>query len=174
MMEKILKINSLIYAIFLTIFLIISKLILNLFNIEYMDIVYYFLFDLIYIFIIVGINQLISKIKKKCVKNILKIDLVCIVIILTFFISMIQIGQYRDIYIAEFNNDKIFVIRPFDCHERYYEYVNLFMRSKNTIEKEINYEIYEEYKKDSIVYNIYKGYIDTLSIIVFGTIRILV
>ena len=134
---NVLKTNFLFYAVvFLSSFLLI-KFLLNVINIEFLGWIYNTIIIFTFIMVIIGIFQLLFKIKHKDLKYklavlafIMSIPLICI-FVFTFAFTVPE-------NIVEKNNEKV-VLRAHGLgHESryYYKYYNIFFRSKNEIERE--------------------------------------
>ena len=133
--------NFCIYALIYTIGIIVLKLILNLFNLEFLTWVYYASIAFVFVMMIIGVFQLLLKIKKKTIKVISIILFVMISIIISFFGVFAGLLTYVPEYITEKNGTKVIEIQKYwDRNKRerkqYYKYYNIFFRSKKIIDSE--------------------------------------
>lgn len=136
-----LKKNFCIYALIYTIGIVILKLIFNLFNLEFLTWIYYASIVFIFLMMIIGIFQLLLKIKKKPIKVISIILFVIISIIISFFGVFAGLLTYVPEYITEKNGTKVIEIQKYwdrnkSERKQYYKYYNIFFRSKNIIDSE--------------------------------------
>ena len=106
-----LKKNFCIYALIYTIGIVILKLILNLFNLEFLTWFYYASIAFVFVMMIIGVFQLLLKIKKKTIKVISIILFVMISIIISFFGVFTGLLTYVPEYITEKNGTKVIEIQ---------------------------------------------------------------
>lgn len=169
MFKKFIKRNFLIYAGMYTIIILTLKAILNILNIEFMSWVYFISFNIVYISIIIGINQIIFKIHKKTALKVILVLITLVIFCITGIISIIgHAFAYRSTYIIKEDNKKMVVILDGWSHFNlyYYNYINPFMRSKNYIKEECvddmnSFENNDKYKQ-SLTYIILENYLDCL------------
>lgn len=136
-----LKKNFCIYALIYTIGIVILKLILNLFNLEFLTWFYYASIAFVFVMMIIGVFQLLLKIKKKTIKVISIILFVMISIIISFFGVFTGLLTYVPEYITEKNGTKVIEIQKYwdrnkSERRQYYKYYNIFFRSKKIIDSE--------------------------------------
>ena len=126
-----LKKNFCIYALIYTIGIVILKLILNLFNLEFLTWFYYASIAFVFVMMIIGVFQLLLKIKKKTIKVISIILFVMISIIISFFGVFTGLLTYVPEYITEKNGTKVIEIQKYwdrnkSERRQYYKYYNIF------------------------------------------------
>lgn len=174
MLKRFIKRNFLIYSGMYIVIILTLKGILNIINIEFMSWVYFLSFNIIYICIVIGINQLIFKIHKKIVLKVILVLITLGIFYITGLISIvIQEFAYRPTHIIKKDNKKMVVIVDRWRHANldYYNYITPFMRSRKYIEREYlndntdpfisNYE-YSKYEKMSLANKILENYIEFL------------
>ena len=132
-----LKKNFCIYALIYTIGIVILKLILNLFNLEFLTWFYYASIAFVFVMMIIGVFQLLLKIKKKTIKVISIILFVMISIIISFFGVFTGLLTYVPEYITEKNGTKVIEIQKYwdrnkSERRQYYKYYNIFFRAQHT------------------------------------------
>lgn len=132
--------NFFIYTVFYALYITILKRILNIFDLEFMDWFYYFSINFIYITAIIGLFQVILKIKRTAVKRNIIILSVITLLITTFILFSIEAFYYNKAYIIEKNGEKMEVIVSYYNKEpdiQYCKYINPLMRSANYRSHEI-------------------------------------
>lgn len=116
-------------VIFTLLFLLIS-FILYKNNILFRQWVYYLSGLLIYVGLILGITQLIRKIKNKIAKLISSvIFIICIILSILFLIISLIFGYQPEHVIKKNNNKYVAYVNAFlDVNVTYYDYINFFLR----------------------------------------------
>lgn len=150
-MKKLNK-NMLVYSISYSIILVVLKLILNKFNLEFMSWFYYLSINFIYIAAAIGIFQLILKINRKKLKIFLLIVNIIIFLIVSYIFLLFQALFYNPKHIVEKNGVKLEVsVRYWDklFSLEYYEYKNPLIRSYKNVD-------YESFRRDPELYKIGK------------------
>lgn len=173
MWKKFIKNNFLIYAILYCIIFVASRYLLNKINIEFMDWFCYLSYNFIFISIVIGIIQLILKIKIKIAKIISIISVIIVFFIVSMLFNIAQAFMYRENYVIKKDNIKMeteytYWDKVSDIY--YYKYINPFMRSY----KKINHEYlhhhpnnpfeteaeYSQYVKKSLTHSVHRIYIN--------------
>lgn len=133
-----LKKNFCIYALIYATGIFILKIILNLFNLEFMTWIYYASVAYVFVMFVIGIFQLLLKIKKKGLKVITIIIFLIILCYVSLFGRFIFVFGYRPEVIREKDGVNVVEFQKYwDRNEKidyyYYKYYNLFLRSKECI-----------------------------------------
>lgn len=127
-----LKTNILFYLALVTALFFCMNFLLNSFNLEYRQWVYYAFATIVVLGVIVGIFQLIKKFKNAILKNICSIFLILLIII-SLPISMLVVMVYSPEEIVTKDDYKLVAYEDkflFDSTTRYYDYVNWFICGK--------------------------------------------
>ena len=133
-----LKKNFCTYAVIYVICVIVLKIILNLFNLEFMTWIYYASTAYVFLMIVIGIFQLLLQIKKKVLKVIIIIIFLIILYYIGIFGKFIFVFGYRPEVMREKDGIKVVEFQKYwnrneEIDYYYYKYYNLFLRSKECI-----------------------------------------
>ena len=132
-----LKKNFCTYAVIYAICVITLKIILNLFNLEFMTWIYYASAAYVFLMIVIGIFQLLLQIKKKVLKVIIIIIFLIILYYIGIFGKFIFVFGYRPEVMREKDGIKVVEFQKYwnrnEEIDYYYKYYNLFLRSKECI-----------------------------------------
>mgnify|MGYP003299666463 CR=1 FL=1 len=133
-----LKKNFCTYAVIYAICVITLKIILNLFNLEFMTWIYYASAAYVFLMIVIGIFQLLLQIKKKVLKVIIIIIFLIILYYIGIFGKFIFVFGYRPEVMREKDGIKVVEFQKYwnrneEIDYYYYKYYNLFLRSKECI-----------------------------------------
>lgn len=136
-MKKIFR-NIITYIIIFGVLFYFINLILSYNNIEFMEWVYYSLYSIIIIGILLGILQLILKIKSKLKKNIsLGVFGIIGCIIIYVIINLFTLMHNPEYIIVKDNKKMVATVTMFHhTYVYYYDYINVFMKSKKAIDSE--------------------------------------
>lgn len=130
--------NGIIYSVLYgTIFYLINFT-LNKNNIQFMNWIYYLSYSIIILCFLIGIFQLLIKIKNKITRNIFLVIMTIfsgIVIFISIYVSMLA---YNPEYIIVKDNKKmVATVESFHhTYINYYDYINPIMKSTNVINSE--------------------------------------
>lgn len=136
-MKKFFK-NGITYSVLYGIVFYLINSILNKNNIQFMSWIYYLSNSLIILSFIVGIFQLLLKIKNKIKRNVFLVIMPIFSGIVIFIYVYISMLAYSPEYIIVKDNKKMVAnVQGFhNTYIDYYDYINLFMKSKNNIDSE--------------------------------------
>ena len=121
------------YAVLFSGIFVLAKYILNIFNFEYRQWLFYVFSCSIIIVAIVGIIQIIKRIKNKKLKTISTVLLSSIALVCLAITSLVCIFSYKAEHIVEKDGYKfVAYVGDFFRHTYidYYEYENIFVRTK--------------------------------------------
>lgn len=140
------------YIALLTIIFYISKIVLNLFNLDFLNWIYYISSFIITFGIILGVVQIIFKIKKLKYRVVLSIMSIIIFIILSPIILLnICLLHDKNEYTVKIGNEKMIVevVSFNNTNINYYKYINPFLKNKIILKSEYSLKgNYNPFKDD--------------------------
>lgn len=136
-MKKILK-NGITFSLLYGIIFYFINLILNKNNMQFMSWIYYFSYSIIILFFLIGIFQLVFKIKSKIKRNIFLIIIsIFSAITISISIYVCMIAYNPEYIIIKDNKTMVATVESFHhTYINYYDYINPIMKSVNVINSE--------------------------------------
>lgn len=136
-MKKIFK-NGIIYSLLFGIIFYLINFTLNKNSIQFMNWIYYLLYSIIILSFMVGIFQLLLKIKNKIKRNIFLVIATIFSGIIVFIVVYFFMIAYNPEYIIIKNNKKMVatVVSFHHTYINYYDYINPIMKSTKVIDSE--------------------------------------